>query len=254
MKRDRQRSERYDASTSTYLIMQITDGDHESQVTLEDGEAFFRARLRHARVHRYVEAQKGFKCEWATLHGDELIVGSHGKVRHEEWIKRLGPRGYTVRSVDWSEAHWRMREACGVGEPACVVREAAEWHPHRGRWYFFPRTVSTDPFPRADRRAREGQQPADRRRCVFQAHRGPPDRLTGARARAVLDQAGAGPSGRVHLHEVSGNRRHDRELDRCRGLGGNLMARRRSLATSSARGSRSSDALPEHTGRRIQAR
>ncbi len=36
------------------------------------------------------EVQKGFNCEWATQLGDELIVGSHGKVRHEEWIKRLG--------------------------------------------------------------------------------------------------------------------------------------------------------------------
>ena len=56
MKRDRQRLERYDASVSTYTIMQITDEDRESQVTLEDGETYFMARLRIDRVHRHVDA------------------------------------------------------------------------------------------------------------------------------------------------------------------------------------------------------
>ena len=228
MNRDRKRLERYDESTSTYTIMQITDEDHDSQVTLEDGETYFMARLRRDRVHRRVdgggkarytvehipddeggevhvyskfgevdtdtfrggefsellkwdrhmlvfddrtgivgelrgpkhmiiprqmlmtgsgdEAQKGFKCEWATLFGDELIVGSHGKVRHEEWVKRLGPHGYTVRSEDWSNAYQRMREACRVGDTGYIVHEAAEWHPYRERWYFFPRKVSAKPF------------------------------------------------------------------------------------------------------------
>ena len=228
MKRDRQRLERYDASVSTYTIMQITDEDRESQVTLEDGETYFMARLRIDRVHRHVdaagalrysfehvpddaggevhvyskfgevdtdtfrggefsellkwdrhmlvfddrtgivgelrgenhmiiprqmlmtgsgdEAQKGFKCEWATLVGDELIVGSHGKVRQEEWIKRIGPQGYTVASEDWGHVYSRIREALGVGETGYVIHEAAEWHPYRERWYFFPRKISTTSF------------------------------------------------------------------------------------------------------------
>ena len=47
MTRDRKRLERYDANTSTYTLMQITDEDHASQVTLKDGETYFMARLRH---------------------------------------------------------------------------------------------------------------------------------------------------------------------------------------------------------------
>jgi soluble calcium-activated nucleotidase 1 len=235
MTRDRKRLERYDATTSTYTIMQITDEDQDSQVTLEDGETYFEARLRHDRIHRHVdadgavrysvehipdedggevhvyskfgevdsdtfrggefsellkwdrhmlvfddrtgivgelrgvnhmiiprqmlmtgsgdEAQKGFKCEWATLVGDELVVGSHGKSRREEWIKRIGPRDYVVRSEDWSHVYQRMREACGVGEEGYLIHEAAEWHPWRERWYFFPRKVSTEPFhPPTDER------------------------------------------------------------------------------------------------------
>lgn len=92
------------------------------------------------------EAQKGFKCEWATLQGDELVVGSHGKVRHEEWVKRIGPDGYRVTSEDWGPIYQGMRDALGVGEEGYVVHEAAEWHPYRRRWYFFPRKVSHVPF------------------------------------------------------------------------------------------------------------
>ena len=227
MSRDRERLKRYDASTWSYMIIQFTDEDHDSQVTLEAGETYFQARLRHDRVHRHVdgagavrysfehipddeggevhvyskfgevdtdtfcggefsellqwdrhmlvfddrtgivgelrgpnhmiiprqmlmtasgdEAQKGFKCEWATLRGDELIVSSHGKMRHEEWIKRLGPEGYTVTSEDWGDAYRRMREACGVGEAGYVVRGGGV-APRRERWYFFPSKVSTEPF------------------------------------------------------------------------------------------------------------
>lgn len=100
---------------------------------------------------------KGFKAEWATLYGDELVVGSHGKigerpdgtltVGHEEWVKRIQPDTYQVISEDWSGAYQAMREALGV-DPAhgYVVHEAAEWHPLHRRWLFFPRKISFEPF------------------------------------------------------------------------------------------------------------
>lgn len=92
------------------------------------------------------EAQKGFKCEWATLKGDELIVGSHGKVRREEWIKRIDPDGYRVTSEDWGGIYALIREACGVTGEGYVIHEAVEWHPHREKWYFFPRKISFEAF------------------------------------------------------------------------------------------------------------
>ncbi|WP_099865879.1 hypothetical protein [Pararhizobium haloflavum] len=225
---DRQRRERYDAQTSTYTVIQITDEDHASQVRLDDGETFFQARLRYDRAHRHVdengkvrytfdmipddeggefhvhskfgevdnetfrggefselvrwgrhlmtfddrtgivgeirgdnnmiiprqilmtgagdERQKGFKCEWATLFGNELIVGSHGKVRHEEWVKRLDPDGFKVVSEDWGPRYQRMRDACDVGPEGYMTHEAAEWDPLQERWYFFPRKLSLEPF------------------------------------------------------------------------------------------------------------
>ncbi|MDZ7811440.1 MAG: hypothetical protein U5L11_17085 [Arhodomonas sp.] len=92
------------------------------------------------------ERFKGFKSEWATLQGDALIVGSHGKHREEEWIKRLD-RHYGVESVDWHEPYQRMREALGVDtRDGYVVHEAAEWHPLRERWLFFPRKISREAF------------------------------------------------------------------------------------------------------------
>ncbi len=92
------------------------------------------------------ELHKGFKCEWATLKGDDLIVGSHGKVRREEWVKRIDPDGYRIRSEDWGEVYRRLREACGLGAEGYMTHEAVEWHPYRERWYFFPRKLSHEPF------------------------------------------------------------------------------------------------------------
>lgn len=56
MNRDRERLERCEPNTSTYTIMQITDEDNASHVTLEDAETYLMARLRHDRIHRHVDA------------------------------------------------------------------------------------------------------------------------------------------------------------------------------------------------------
>lgn len=103
------------------------------------------------------ERFKGFKSEWATLYGDQLIVGSHGKNREEEWVKFLD-RDYRLRSVDWHAYYRRMREALGVeGTPGYVIHEAGEWHPLYQRWYFFPRKISTEAFDEPlDERERGG--------------------------------------------------------------------------------------------------
>ncbi|MFI8739826.1 hypothetical protein [Stutzerimonas zhaodongensis] len=94
------------------------------------------------------EAFKGFKAEWATLYNDQLVVGSHGKRASEEWVKLLD-RHYAVQSVDWSERYQRIRDALGVGPDGYVIHEAAEWHPYRREWLFFPRKISTEPFDEA---------------------------------------------------------------------------------------------------------
>ena len=91
------------------------------------------------------ERFKGFKSEWATLWGNRLIVGSHGKRPEEEWVK-LVDRDYGLQSIDWHDRYQLIREALGVGEHGYVIHEAAEWHPYRRQWLFFPRKVSTEPF------------------------------------------------------------------------------------------------------------
>lgn len=101
------------------------------------------------------EAFKGFKAEWATLQGDWLVVGSHGKVGMvdgsvttgpEEWVKFIGP-DYRIQSHNWHGRYQAMREAMGIDATrGYLIHEAAEWHPERERWYFFPRKVSYEPF------------------------------------------------------------------------------------------------------------
>jgi len=113
------------------------------------------------------EKFKGFKAEWATLKGDQLIVGSHGKVGldeagnpttgQQEWIKAIDS-DYRVKSINWHNRYQAMREAVGFdATQGYLAHEAAEWHPHQQRWYFFPRKVSFDPFDEAlDKRERGG--------------------------------------------------------------------------------------------------
>lgn len=102
------------------------------------------------------EKFKGFKSEWATLKGDQMIVGSHGKNAEEEWIKVLN-RNYSLESRNWHNNYQRIREALNVGHKGYVTHEAAEWHPFRNCWLFFPRKISRTPFEEpVDEKARGG--------------------------------------------------------------------------------------------------
>ncbi|GAB2726282.1 hypothetical protein [Halomonas garicola] len=120
-------------------------------------------RHNHQLVPRHIlmtgsgdEQFKGFKSEWATLKDDRMIVGSHGKNAQEEWIKILD-RHYSLESANWHRHYQRIRDALGVGEQGYVTHEAAEWHPYRQCWIFFPRKISTTPFEEAvDERERGG--------------------------------------------------------------------------------------------------
>lgn len=91
------------------------------------------------------EKFKGFKSEWATVKGDELVIGSHGKRPEEEWVKVLD-RNYGLRSIDWRDNYQRIRQALGLDANGYVIHEAAEWHPYRREWIFFPRKISSEPF------------------------------------------------------------------------------------------------------------
>ncbi|KJH82895.1 hypothetical protein [Stutzerimonas stutzeri] len=223
---DIRRLERYDSTTTEYLLAIITDEDHASQVEQQDGRIAWQSTLRHDRLHRHMDPQaglaryrfedipeaeggefqlvsliaeggrgaefselvmfgkrlvtfddrtglvcevrdqnqlvprnilmtgsgdeafKGFKSEWATLWNDQLVIGSHGKRPAEEWVKMLD-RNYGVRSVNWADRYQRIRDALGVGPDGYVIHEAAEWHPYRREWLFFPRKISNEPFDEA---------------------------------------------------------------------------------------------------------
>jgi soluble calcium-activated nucleotidase 1 len=94
------------------------------------------------------EKFKGFKSEWATLKDNQMIVGSHGKNAEEEWIKVLS-RNYGLESINWHNNYQRIKDALNVGDQGYVTHEAAEWHPYRNCWLFFPRKISQTPFEEA---------------------------------------------------------------------------------------------------------
>lgn len=91
------------------------------------------------------EKFKGFKSEWATVKGNELIVGSHGKKPNEEWIKVIG-RNYGLQSINWHSQYEKLKAAAGIGDKGYIVHEAVEWHPEMKKWLFFPRKISDRAF------------------------------------------------------------------------------------------------------------
>lgn len=93
------------------------------------------------------EKFKGFKSEWATLKDDQLVIGSHGRKRPQQWVKILR-KDYGLSSVDWQHNYKLMQRALNLNDDGYVVHEAAEWHPYRKEWLFFPRKVSNTPFER----------------------------------------------------------------------------------------------------------
>ncbi len=113
------------------------------------------------------EEFKGFKAEWATLKDNQLIIGSHGRIETDEagnpttgkleWVKAID-WDYRIQSINWHDRYEAMRQAVGIdSRKGYLTHEAAEWHPHKKRWYFFPRKVSFEPFDEEiDERERGG--------------------------------------------------------------------------------------------------
>jgi soluble calcium-activated nucleotidase 1 len=101
------------------------------------------------------EEFKGFKCEWATMKGDQLIIGSHGRNEVEkgkpvtgslEWVKVLN-KDYGIQSKNWHEYYERMRQALDIdSRVGYITHEAVEWHPFYQQWYLFPRKISWEAF------------------------------------------------------------------------------------------------------------
>lgn len=91
------------------------------------------------------EEFKGFKSEWATLKGDQVVVGSHGRKQVQQWVKSIDS-DYRVQSWPWHDNYQRIRDTLGIEGDGYVTHEAAEWHAGHQRWYFFPRKISNEPF------------------------------------------------------------------------------------------------------------
>ncbi len=111
------------------------------------------------------EKFKGYKAEWATIKGDSVYIGSHGRTKLVngqattgplEWVKVLD-RGYRCYSIDWHDRYEKMRRALGIDSTeGYLTHEAAEWHPYRHEWYFFPRKVSYENFDEEKDEAEKG--------------------------------------------------------------------------------------------------
>ena len=84
---------------------------------------------------------RGFKGEWSTVVGQQLVVGSQGMefrardgltVLHRDrmWVKVISCDG-AVSHHNWTDNYLAVREAAGVSWPGYVVHEAVCWSPVR---------------------------------------------------------------------------------------------------------------------------
>eukprot|EP00002_Diphylleia_rotans_P018731 TRINITY_DN3626_c0_g1_i3.p1 TRINITY_DN3626_c0_g1~~TRINITY_DN3626_c0_g1_i3.p1 ORF type:complete len:348 (+),score=68.91 TRINITY_DN3626_c0_g1_i3:77-1120(+) len=101
------------------------------------------------------ETSKGFKCEWATVKGDLLYVGSTGKEwstpegvmvnNNPQWVKTIDSEGH-VAHYDWRNHYELMRLATGTSYPGYLIHESAYWHAKHAKWYFLPRRASAESY------------------------------------------------------------------------------------------------------------
>jgi len=101
------------------------------------------------------ETDKGMKWEWATVKGNELILGSMGKEytrpdgsvlnRNNLWIASLNSAGELNR-FDWSVQYDVVRKALNARLPGYVIIEAVNWSPILKKWIFLPRRISSEMY------------------------------------------------------------------------------------------------------------
>ena len=99
----------------------------------------------------------GFKCEWMTVKGGHLYVGSLGKEwttasgdrvlnADPQWVKRVSVEG-AVEHLDWRPAYAALVRAAGItSPPGYLIHEAAVYSERSRRWHFLPRRASHDAY------------------------------------------------------------------------------------------------------------
>lgn len=107
---------------------------------------------------------RGMRCEWSTVKGDYLVMGSTGKpwtgptlqIEHLNtlWTKMISPYG-EIKSYLWQEHYAKVASALGINmnddRTGYVVHECAMWSSIRHQWFFIPRHVSKVKFDSDDR-------------------------------------------------------------------------------------------------------
>jgi len=95
--------------------------------------------------------KKGFKCEWMTVKGGLLYVGSMGKERttssgefenlNPMFVKTIDAGGQ-VRHHNWTDHYRKVRSKVGIKFPGYILHEAVMWSEVKRRWFFLPRRMS----------------------------------------------------------------------------------------------------------------
>uniref|UniRef100_A0A7S1QWB9 Apyrase n=1 Tax=Neobodo designis TaxID=312471 RepID=A0A7S1QWB9_NEODS len=104
---------------------------------------------------------RGMRCEWSTVKGDFLFLGSTGKARidvrsrgvidtNAMWVKSVSPLG-EVRHMDWTLAYAKVRSVLGItNADGYAIHECAAWSRVHRSWVFVPRHVSNAAYTPED--------------------------------------------------------------------------------------------------------
>ena len=129
-----------DVAGSKYVIRPVVGPDgHRVRLTL-DG----------------IKKTKGLKTEWSTIKDGALLIGSTGKERTDDdgnvvhrgemWVKALDAT-WAVEPRDWSARYDALRAAAKCPRGAgYMIHEAGRWSDVHGKWLFFPRKLSRQPY------------------------------------------------------------------------------------------------------------
>ncbi|XP_067137134.1 soluble calcium-activated nucleotidase 1 isoform X1 [Centruroides vittatus] len=105
------------------------------------------------------DGAKGFKCEWATVKDQKLIVGGLGKdwtttsgkiLNHNpQWVKVISPSG-EVEHQNWRHRYLALLKAAHIQYPGYIIHEAASWSDVHRQWFFLPRRASHSSYNEKD--------------------------------------------------------------------------------------------------------
>jgi soluble calcium-activated nucleotidase 1 len=141
------------------LTMCDRTGDVDEIKAVEGGYSVFPLQGEERVVMKLGDGKKDkpLKCEWTTMKGGKMLVGSTGKERTDDdgnvvhegemWVKAVEPGTYKVEHIDGRPIYRSLRAAAKCPHGAgYMIHESARWSDVHQMYFFMPRKLSRAPY------------------------------------------------------------------------------------------------------------